>query len=103
MCKSIGGFEFAGMAGAMIAGAHKGVVIVLGVFISMTASLEPILDLDMRLGEGTGSTLTMELASIAVNFREWQALMKLEFHENTSDWQGDLYIVFLTRFGPVAT
>ncbi|MCP5077871.1 MAG: nicotinate-nucleotide--dimethylbenzimidazole phosphoribosyltransferase, partial [Psychromonas sp.] len=95
----VGGFEIAGMAGAMIAGACKGIVIVLDGFISTAAALiaqllcaastdyfiaghksveighiaalnklglEPILDLDMRLGEGTGATLTMDLASTAV-------------------------------------
>ncbi len=95
----VGGFEIAGMAGAMITCAQQGIIIVIDGFISTAAALicqlispastdyfivghksveigqisalkklalDPILDLDMRLGEGTGATLTMDLASTAV-------------------------------------
>lgn len=96
----VGGFEIAGMAGAMLKAASLGVIIVVDGFISTSAALiaqqlcphitgymiaghksvekgqiaalkklnlAPVLDLGMRLGEGTGATLTMNLAVIATD------------------------------------
>jgi nicotinate-nucleotide--dimethylbenzimidazole phosphoribosyltransferase len=91
---SVGGFEIAGMAGAMLAAASQRCAVVLDGLISTSAgliaylidpnvanfmvaghksvekghihalkfmNLEPVLDLNMRLGEGTGAALTIDL------------------------------------------
>ena len=96
----VGGFEIAGMAGAMLKAASLGTVVVVDGFISTSAALiaqllcpsitdymiaghksiekgqiaalkklnlTPILDLGMRLGEGTGAALTMNLAVTATD------------------------------------
>lgn len=96
---TVGGFEIAAMAGAMLAAASKKVVIVLDGFIATAAALiaanfsshmashclaghksyeqghmaaldylglAPVLDLGMRLGEGTGAAITMDIARTAV-------------------------------------
>ncbi|WP_419658147.1 CobT:nicotinate-nucleotide--dimethylbenzimidazole phosphoribosyltransferase [Desulfosarcina variabilis str. Montpellier] len=97
LCK-VGGFEIAGMAGATLAAASKGVAVVLDGVISTAAGLiaylikpevkdylisghrsvetaqaaalkmmglTPVVDLDMRLGEGTGAALTMDIVDAA--------------------------------------
>jgi nicotinate-nucleotide--dimethylbenzimidazole phosphoribosyltransferase len=97
LCK-VGGFEIAGMAGAALAAASHGCVVILDGLISTAAgliaytinpsivhyliaghksveigqnaalkhmNLEPILDLHMRLGEGTGAALTINLVVAA--------------------------------------
>jgi len=99
----IGGFEIAGMAGAMLKAASCGTIIVIDGFISTTAALiaqqlcphitdymlaghksvekgqtaalkklklRPILDLNMRLGEGTGAALAMDLAKTAADIMQ---------------------------------
>ncbi|MGE5490336.1 MAG: nicotinate-nucleotide--dimethylbenzimidazole phosphoribosyltransferase [Actinomycetota bacterium] len=96
-----GGFEIAMMAGAMIAAAQAGMVVLVDGFIVGSAALvaarvapaltdycvfchrsaepghraqlaamgaEPLLDLGLRLGEGTGAALTYPLVQAAVNF-----------------------------------
>ena len=97
LCK-VGGFEIAGIAGAALAAASKGVAVVLDGVISTAAGLiahlirpeiggylisghrsvegaqqpaldhmglAPVIDLDMRLGEGTGSALTIDMVDAA--------------------------------------
>jgi len=97
LCK-VGGFEIAGIAGAALAAASKGVAVVLDGVISTAAglvaylirpeiggylisghrsvevgqvaalemmSLNPVLELNMRLGEGTGAALTIDIVSAA--------------------------------------
>jgi nicotinate-nucleotide--dimethylbenzimidazole phosphoribosyltransferase len=91
----VGGFEIAGLAGVVIGAASAGVPVVVDGFISsgaalvalrlapawMSAShrssepghrvvldalgLRPVLELDMRLGEGTGAALAMEMIDAA--------------------------------------
>jgi nicotinate-nucleotide--dimethylbenzimidazole phosphoribosyltransferase len=96
-----GGFEIAMMAGAMIAAAQAGMVVLVDGFIVGSAALvaarlapaltdycvfchrsaepghraqlaalgaEPLLDLGLRLGEGTGAALAYPLVQAAVNF-----------------------------------
>ena len=96
----VGGFEIAGMAGAMLAAASKRCAIVLDGLISTAAGLvaylinpqvanymiaghksveqghilalkfigiKPVLDLNMRLGEGTGAALTISIVDAACN------------------------------------
>lgn len=96
-----GGFEIAMMAGAMIAAAQAGMVLLVDGFIVSSAALvaarlapavvdycifchrsaepghlaqmqamggEPLLDLGLRLGEGTGAALAYPLVQAAVNF-----------------------------------
>lgn len=97
LCK-VGGFEIAGMAGATLAAASQGVVVVLDGVISTAAGLiaylikpevkdylvsghrsveaaqaaalemmglTPVVDLDLRLGEGTGAALAMDIVDAA--------------------------------------
>ncbi len=100
----VGGFEIAGIAGSILAGAYHQKPVVIDGFISTAGALiahalnptvtdylfaghcsaeaghramlahlklEPILDLGMRLGEGTGGALAMGLMDAAVKvFRE---------------------------------
>ncbi len=94
----VGGFEIAGIAGAALAAASKGVAVVLDGVISTAAGLiaylllpkiggylisghrsvekaqsaalekmglEPVIDLRMRLGEGTGAALTINIVEAA--------------------------------------
>ncbi|WP_240374294.1 nicotinate-nucleotide--dimethylbenzimidazole phosphoribosyltransferase [Bacillus piscicola] len=94
----VGGFEIAGMAGAMLAAAAARVPVLVDGFISSTAALtaqalapraadymfighrsaepghtaaidmlakEPLLDLEMRLGEGTGAALAFPILQAA--------------------------------------
>lgn len=94
----VGGFEIAGICGAVLAAAANGTCIVLDGVISTAAGLiasllcptatqymvaghqsvevgqraaldhmglEPVIDLDMRLGEGTGAAITMNLVELA--------------------------------------
>lgn len=94
----VGGFEIAGLAGAMLAAAANRIPVVIDGFISTAAAmiavtlapalrphliaahrsqepghaimldwlnLEPLLDLRMRLGEGTGAALAISLAEAA--------------------------------------
>ncbi|HJW25055.1 MAG TPA: nicotinate-nucleotide--dimethylbenzimidazole phosphoribosyltransferase [Rhodocyclaceae bacterium] len=96
-----GGFEIAMMAGAMIAAAQAGMVLLIDGFIVGSAALtaarlapaladycifchrsaepghraqlaalgaEPLIDLGLRLGEGTGAALAFPLVQAAVNF-----------------------------------
>ena len=95
----VGGFEIAGLAGAILGGAARRVAVVVDGFISGAAALvasrlepsvlpfliaahrssepghgriltelglEPLLDLGLRLGEGTGAALAMSLVDAAV-------------------------------------
>ena len=95
MLAKVGGFEIAGLAGAILAAAANGRPVVVDGFISTAAAmiavglapqvrdylfaahhsmergheimlewlqLEPLLDLDLRLGEGTGGALAMSLS-----------------------------------------
>jgi nicotinate-nucleotide--dimethylbenzimidazole phosphoribosyltransferase len=95
----VGGFEIAGLAGAILGGAARRVAIVVDGFISGAAALaatrleprvapfliashrsaepghgrvltelglDPLLDLGLRLGEGTGAALAMSLVDAAV-------------------------------------
>jgi nicotinate-nucleotide--dimethylbenzimidazole phosphoribosyltransferase len=97
LCK-VGGFEIAGIAGAALAAASKGVAVVLDGLISTAAGLvaylirpeiggylisghrsvevgqaaalermqlNPVIDLEMRLGEGTGAALTIDVVVAA--------------------------------------
>jgi nicotinate-nucleotide--dimethylbenzimidazole phosphoribosyltransferase len=97
---SVGGFEIAGITGAVLAAASKRVAIVLDGLISTAAGLvayvlnpdvrgyliaghqsvepaqkaalsrmglSPVIDLGMRLGEGTGAALAIDLARSACN------------------------------------
>lgn len=94
----VGGYELAGICGAVLAAASQGCCVVLDGIISTAAGLlayllcptvkeylvaghksvevgqqaalaimglEPVLDLDMRLGEGTGAAITMDLVDLA--------------------------------------
>lgn len=96
--RKVGGFEIAGIAGAVLAAAAKRCAVVLDGVISTAAGLiayqinpdikgyllaghrsveqaqqaalehmglRPLLDLDMRLGEGTGAALSIDLAEAA--------------------------------------
>jgi nicotinate-nucleotide--dimethylbenzimidazole phosphoribosyltransferase len=96
--QKVGGFEIAGMAGACLAAASKGVPIVLDGVISTAAGLiakgikpeiqkyfisghksvepaqsaalsemqlKPVVDLGMRLGEGSGAAITLQLCETA--------------------------------------
>jgi nicotinate-nucleotide--dimethylbenzimidazole phosphoribosyltransferase len=96
-----GGFEIAMMAGAMLAAAEAGMVILVDGFIVTSAALtaaklfpalvdycvfchrsaepghqaqlramqaEPLLDLGLRLGEGTGAALAYPLVQAALSF-----------------------------------
>ncbi|MDD3352453.1 nicotinate-nucleotide--dimethylbenzimidazole phosphoribosyltransferase [Zoogloea sp.] len=96
-----GGFEIAMMAGAMLGGAEKGLLLLIDGFIVTSALLvahalepaildycifahrsqepghglqlvhlgaEPLVELDLRLGEGTGAVLVYPLVQAAVNF-----------------------------------
>ena len=95
----VGGFEIAGLVGVILAGARRGVPVVIDGFISGAAALvahaltpvaadymiaahqsveighrrinykiglRPLLELDLRLGEGTGAAMGMFLAQCAV-------------------------------------
>jgi nicotinate-nucleotide--dimethylbenzimidazole phosphoribosyltransferase len=95
----VGGFEIAGLAGAMLGAAARRVPVLLDGFITGSAALaavglcpaagdyliashrsvepghaailerlgqRPLLDLDLRLGEGTGAVLAMSLAEAAL-------------------------------------
>lgn len=95
----VGGFEIAGLAGAILGGAARRVAVVVDGFISSAAALvacrleprvapfllaahrstepghgrvlaelglAPLLDLELRLGEGTGAALAMSLVDAAV-------------------------------------
>ncbi|MDK2820517.1 MAG: nicotinate-nucleotide--dimethylbenzimidazole phosphoribosyltransferase [Clostridia bacterium] len=95
----VGGFEIAGMAGVILAGAAKRVPVIIDGFISGAAALvatrlaplakeyilashlseepghavllelmglEPMLTMQMRLGEGTGAALAMNLVDAAI-------------------------------------
>ena len=97
LCK-IGGYEIAGIVGAVLAAVSKGTVVVLDGVISTAAGLvahtskpeiggylisghksvevaqqaalshmglEPVIDFGMRLGEGTGAAITMNVADTA--------------------------------------
>ncbi|WP_028581748.1 nicotinate-nucleotide--dimethylbenzimidazole phosphoribosyltransferase [Desulfogranum japonicum] len=94
----VGGYEIAGMCGAILKAAEMGVAVVLDGYISTAAGLvatlfsdtvshyllaghrsveigqrtalqhmgiAPLLDLDMRLGEGTGAAIAIDLAELA--------------------------------------
>ncbi len=96
--RKIGGYEIAGITGAALAAASKGVAVVLDGVISTAAGLiaylinpdirgylisghksveeaqaaavsymglEPVIDLNMRLGEGTGAAITMSIVDSA--------------------------------------
>jgi len=96
--RKIGGYEIAGIAGAVLAAVSKGTVVVLDGVISTAAGLiaytlkpeigaylisghksvevaqqaalshmglEPVIDFGMRLGEGTGAAITMNIADTA--------------------------------------
>lgn len=96
--RKIGGYEIAGIAGAILAAVSKGTVVVLDGVISTAAGLvaytmkpeiggylisghksveaaqqaalfqmglEPVIDFGMRLGEGTGAAITMNVADTA--------------------------------------
>jgi nicotinate-nucleotide--dimethylbenzimidazole phosphoribosyltransferase len=98
---AFGGFEIAMMAGAMMAAAEKGALLLVDGYIATSALLvakclypaildycvfahesgepghamqlaslgvEPLLSLEMRLGEGTGAALSYPLVLAAVNF-----------------------------------
>jgi nicotinate-nucleotide--dimethylbenzimidazole phosphoribosyltransferase len=98
---TVGGFEIAMMAGAMLGGAEEKALLLIDGFISTAALLvasriepqildycvfshcsgeaghallleqlkaEPLLDLGLRLGEGTGAALAYPLVEAAVNF-----------------------------------
>lgn len=97
----VGGFEIGQMAGAMLAGAEAGAVVLVDGFIATAAALlavrlapeardylvfahrsheqghqhmlaaldaEPLLDLQLRLGEGTGAALALPLLQCAAAF-----------------------------------
>jgi nicotinate-nucleotide--dimethylbenzimidazole phosphoribosyltransferase len=96
--QTIGGFEIAGIAGALLAAASKKTAVVLDGVISTAAgliaflinpdvrgylisghrsvevaqnaalaymTLDPVIDMDMRLGEGTGAALSMDIVDAA--------------------------------------
>ncbi|GEM_PF-7127 len=96
--REIGGYEIAGIAGAVLGAASKGTAVVLDGVISTAAGLvayvinpdvlgylisghksveisqkaalsymglDPVIDLNMRLGEGTGAALTIDIADAA--------------------------------------
>jgi nicotinate-nucleotide--dimethylbenzimidazole phosphoribosyltransferase len=105
----VGGFEIAGLAGVVLAGAGAHIPVVLDGFIASAAALaavrmapaarycllashrsaepghrhalealglEPYLDLGMRLGEGTGAALCIDLARAAVKLLTEMATFK---------------------------
>ncbi len=96
--RKIGGYEIAGIAGAILAAASEGAIVVLDGVISTAAGLvayilnpdikgylvsghrsvevgqqaalshmgmEPVIDFQMRLGEGTGAAVTMDIVDAA--------------------------------------
>ncbi len=96
--RKIGGYEIAGIAGAVLAAASQGVIVVLDGVISTAAGLiahllnpdikgylvsghrsvesgqhaalahmgmDPVIDFQMRLGEGTGAAMTMNIVDAA--------------------------------------
>lgn len=98
LLRMLGGFELAGMCGAVLAAASENCCVVLDGLISTAAGLtaylicpeikdylvaghksvevgqqaalnlmglEPVIDLDMRLGEGTGAAITINLIELA--------------------------------------
>lgn len=98
LLSKVGGYEIAGICGAVLAAASEGCCIVLDGIISTAGGLiayllcpeihdyliaghksvetgqqaaldimglEPVLDLDLRLGEGTGAAITMNLVDLA--------------------------------------
>lgn len=98
LLSTLGGYELAGICGAILAAASDGCCVVLDGIISTAAGLlaylispdisgylvgghksvevgqkaaldfmglEPVLDLDMRLGEGTGAAITINLVELA--------------------------------------
>ncbi len=67
----VGGFEIAGLCGVIHRSTEPGAAHVLEAL-----GLEPFLDLDMRLGEGTGSALCISLARAAVKILGEMATFK---------------------------
>lgn len=98
LLRKVGGYELAGIAGAVLAAASKGTVVVLDGVISTAAGLiaflinpdikgylisghksveaaqkaalefmglDPVIDFQMRLGEGTGAAITMNITDTA--------------------------------------
>ena len=78
IASEMGGFEIVGLAGVMLAAAEARIPIVLDGFIAAHRSqepghaialdalhLEPLLDLDLRLGEGSGAALALPLIEAA--------------------------------------
>ena len=98
LLSKVGGYEIAGICGAVLAAASEGCCIVLDGIISTAGGLvayllcpeirgyliaghrsvetgqqaaldimglDPVLDLDLRLGEGTGAAITMNLVDLA--------------------------------------
>ncbi len=98
LLSTLGGYELAGICGAVLAAVSEGCCVVLDGIISTAAGLlaylvcpdiseylvaghksvelgqkaaldfmglEPVLDLDMRLGEGTGAAITIDLVELA--------------------------------------
>ena len=57
---AVGGFEIAGLVGAILATAGARVPVVLD-----TLGLEPVLDLGLRLGEGSGAALAIPVIRVA--------------------------------------
>jgi nicotinate-nucleotide--dimethylbenzimidazole phosphoribosyltransferase len=66
--QTLGGFEIAAIVGAYIAAAQQGVAIVVDGFIASSAALldaKPLLNMGMRLGEGSGGALALGLLQSA--------------------------------------